>query len=205
MIDYAKFAATPLERAPFDHIVVPGFVRPEAVAAAGARFPGPDLPGVLPVPECSAPDEFGALLAALRTPQMTAAFAAKFGLDLSTDALMVTLRARCRPHDGAIHTDSPLKLVTALIYLNSDWSEAGGRLRLLNGPDDIEDMVAEVPPLAGTLIAFRRTENSWHGHKPYDGVRRAIMLNWMTSVAAARREAGRHAISARVKHWFAAA
>ena len=44
-------------------------------------------------------------------------------------------------------------------------------------------MIAEVPPLAGTLLAFRRSENSWHGHKPFDGLRRAIMLNWMTTAA----------------------
>jgi SM-20-related protein len=115
---------------------------------------------------------------------------------------MVTLRARTRPADGRIHTDSTTKVVTALIYLNGEWSDAGGRLRLLRGPDDIEDMIAEVPPLAGTLIAFRRTANSWHGHKPYDGPRRAIMLNWMTDAATAHRELRRHAVSAGVKRLF---
>ena len=112
---------------------------------------------------------------------------------------MVTLRARTRPVDGQIHTDSETKIVTALIYLNEDWSNQGGRLRLLRGPDDIEDMIAEVPPDAGTLLAFRRTDNSWHGHKPFDGVRRSIMLNWMVDAATMRRELRRHALSAGVK------
>lgn len=199
MIDYAKFATTPLVRSPFDFLVVTGFVRPEAAAAANESFPAPDMPGVLPAPPQCLRDGFGRLLAALRSSRTTEAFAEKFGLALSVDTLMVTLRSRCRPRDGAIHTDSALKQVTALIYLNADWSDAGGRLRLLNGPDDIEDMIAEVPPLAGTLLAFRRSEDSWHGHKPIDGVRRAIMLNWMTSAAAARRESARHAVSARIK------
>ena len=115
------------------------------------------------------------------------------------EPVMVTLRARTRPVDGQIHTDSETKIVTALIYLNEDWSNQGGRLRLLRGPDDIEDMIAEVPPDAGTLLAFRRTDNSWHGHKPFDGVRRSIMLNWMVDAATMRRELRRHALSAGVK------
>ncbi len=81
-------------------------------------------------------------------------------MPLSVDTLMVTLRSRCRLRDGAIHTDSALKQVTALIYLNDGWRDEGGRLRLLNGPGDIDDMIAEVPPLAGTLLAFRRSDNS---------------------------------------------
>ncbi len=63
-------------------------------------------------------------------------------------------------------------------------------------------MIAEVPPIAGTLLAFRRTDNSWHGHRPFDGVRRSIMLNWMTSPAVMRRELRRHALSAGVKSFF---
>jgi hypothetical protein len=59
-----------------------------------------------------------------------------------------------------------------------------------------------VPPIAGTLIAFRRTENSWHGHHPFVGVRRSIMLNWMVDAAAARRELRRHAVTAGLKTLF---
>lgn len=201
LIDLDRFATTPLTRAPFDHLVVPGFLPAAAAHDVAASFPGPDLPGVLPAP-AHAPDAFGRLLARLRAPQTTQAFGRKFGLDLDPATLMVTLRARTRPIDGQIHTDSETKIITALIYLNADWSSDGGRLRLLRGPDDIDDMIAEVPPIAGTLIAFRRTDNSWHGHRPFDGVRRSIMLNWMTDAATMRRELRRHALSAGVKSLF---
>lgn len=204
VLDYAKFAATPPVRAPFAHLVVPGFVRPAAAAAAGRDFPHSDLPGVLPAPENPPDDGFGRLLAALRSPRTTHAFARAFETDLSADTLMVTLRARCRLQDGRIHTDSDTKVVTALIYLNGDWTDSGGRLRLLRGPEDIDDMIAEVPPVAGTLLAFRRSDNSWHGHKPFAGVRRSIMLNWMVDAAAARRELRRHAISAGFKRLLGA-
>ena len=144
----------------------------------------------------------GRLLAELRSPAFTRLFADKYDLPLSATTLMITLRARTRPQDGEIHTDSESKLVTALIYLNEEWSADGGRLRVLRGPNDIEDMEAEVPPDAGTLITFRRSDHSWHGHKPFNGKRKAIMLNWMTDAAAAKREIRRHGFSARVKRLF---
>lgn len=202
MIDYDRFAATPLAHTPYDHMVVSGFVPQADAIAAAASFPAPDLPGVLPAPTHPRDDACGHLLEELRGPRLTQAFADKYNLPLTTDTLMITLRARTRPQDGRIHTDSETKVITALIYLNDDWSSAGGRLRVLRGPDDIEDMAAEVPPLAGTLITFRRCDTSWHGHKPFDGPRKAIMLNWMVDAAAARREALRHTVSASVKSLF---
>ena len=30
---------------------------------------------------------------------------------------------------------------------------------------DLNDIIAEVSPIAGTLLAFKRTDNSWHGHE----------------------------------------
>ena len=68
--------------------------------------------------------------------------------------------------------------------------------------ENIDDMVAEVPPMAGTLLSFRRSNNSWHGHLPFNGVRKAIMFNWMVDQATARRELRRHAVSAGFKSLF---
>src|SRR5215213_4008083 len=77
-IDLERFNRTPLVRKPFDHIVVPGFVPCAAAIAAGAAFPGPDLPGVLPAPAKAPPDAFGALLRSARSSATTRAFATKF-------------------------------------------------------------------------------------------------------------------------------
>ena len=62
------------------------------------------------------------------------------------------------------------------------------KFRILNGPDDVDDFAAEVAPEAGTLAAFRRTDNSYHGHRPFVGVRRYVMFNWMVDQAAVTRE-----------------
>jgi hypothetical protein len=83
--------------------------------------------------------------------------------------------------------------------MNEGWESDGGRLRVLRSGTDLEDSVAEVPPYGGTLLAFKRSDNSWHGHKPHEGPRRAIQLNWVTSQDVVDREQSRHRFSTRVK------
>jgi hypothetical protein len=72
-------------------------------------------------------------------------------------------------------------------------------LRLLRRGDDLDDVIAEVPPEEGTLLTFRRSDNSWHGHQPHVGERRVIQLNWVTSAWVERRERLRHTVSATMK------
>jgi SM-20-related protein len=202
-LDLDGFAAAPLVREPFDHLVLRSFVSTADCAAVRAEFPLSDHGGLAPEPRQETDGALGRLLAALRAPEVTAAFSRKFELPLDPEALMIHLRSRCQAKDGRIHTDSKSKLVTALLYLNETWPHAGGRLRLLRGPSELAAMVAEVPPLDGTLIVFRRTDHSWHGHYPYEGVRRCIMFNWMVDAAAARRETRRHTLSSGLKRLFA--
>jgi SM-20-related protein len=72
-------------------------------------------------------------------------------------------------------------------------------LRLLNGGSDLEDYFMEVGPKGGTMLVFKRADNSWHGHHPYEGPRRAIQINWLTDEAALRREEGRRGLLTKVK------
>ena len=134
--------------------------------------------------------------------EFRAAFEEKFEIDLTDRPTMITVRGRCWEKDGSIHTDSVTKLITVLIYMNSSWEDSGGQLRLLRSGEDLEDYVAEVPPEEGTLIAFRRSDHSWHGHKPFVGPRRVIQLNWVTSQGVLRYETRRHRYSAFLKRLF---
>lgn len=202
MLDFDAFEGVPLCREPFDHLVVPGFLTPEGLQGAREDFPAIARAGLFPLSALTYGPRFATLIDAIQGPALTAAFSRKFGLDLSGHPLMVTVRGRCRRKDGRIHTDTETKIVTALLYLNPAWRDGGGRLRLLRGPGDLDDMIAEVPPDGGTLIAFRRSENSWHGHEPYQGERRYVMFNWMTDDAAAERELARHRASARIKRFL---
>ncbi|MFQ5775498.1 MAG: 2OG-Fe(II) oxygenase [Kiloniellaceae bacterium] len=202
MLDLHAFRATPLSRDPFDFLVVPGFLKAEALPRVRDDFPNITRAGLFPLSEVSYGPRFAELIEEIRSAQLEAAFCEKFGLDLSGNPLMVTVRGRCQKKDGRIHTDTKSKIVTALLYLNAEWEADGGRLRVLRGPDDLNDMIAEVPPHGGTLIAFRPCDNSWHGHMPYEGDRRYVMLNWMSDAAVAVRELGRHRVSAKIKRYL---
>jgi hypothetical protein len=194
-LDLDAFRAALLVREPFDYLILPGFVRPEALTALDADYPEVPGPGSFPVKQVAAGPAFWKLINALRGSEFRAACAEKFDLDLRRRPTTVTVRGRCSPKDGRIHTDSKSKLITILVYPNSSWEADGGRLRLLRSPTDIEAVVAEVPPVAGTLVAFRRSNNSYHGHLPFDGPRRVIQLNWLRSALRARLEMLKHGLS----------
>ena len=197
-IDLDGFRATPLSRDPYDFLIVPGFLRAAAVAAIDADFPAIPKPGSYPVGKLDFGPAFAALIQELLAPEIERAFAEKFSLDLTGRPRTITVRGQCRDKDGKIHTDTKSKIITVLIYMNLHWEADGGRLRVLRSPHDLEDFAAEVRPEAGTLLAFRRSDRSYHGHPSFVGQRRSIQLNWVTSEAVARREAARHSLSA----WF---
>ena len=199
LIDLAALKASPLAREPFNYAVVPQAIRPADAAAIRADFPEIADSGLLPVEATHPGPRFRQLIEELQSVPVARAFSEKFGVDLVGRSQMITVRGRCALKDGRIHTDSVTKLITVLIYFNDPWEAKGGRLRLLRSPTDLQDMIAEVPPEAGTMIAFRRSDLSYHGHEPFEGVRRYVMINWMTSDFAAQRELFRHRVSAKVK------
>lgn len=191
--------ATALCRDPFDFVVVEDFVRRDELARVVADFPQIRGHGSYPAASLRYGPAFGCLLAALTESMLRAAIEEKFEIDLSGRPTLVTVRGKSDGKDGRIHTDSADKIVTLLLYLNPGWEPAAGRLRLLRGPSDIEDFVREVAPIAGTMLAFRRSERSFHGHYPHVGERRVLQLNWVTEAAVVRRELSRHYWSARLK------
>jgi hypothetical protein len=198
-IDLVAFRATPLIRTPFEHLIVPGFIRREACPGILEAFPVLDRPGSFPLSETTFGPAFQALIDELGGPAMRRAFEEKFGIDLTGRPAMVTVRGQCQQSDGKIHTDAVSKIITVLVYMNPKWEQSGGRLRLLRSATDLDDVIIEVPPEEGTLLAFRRSDNSWHGHKPFVGPRRVVQLNWVTDGWVVRREIGRHRVSAWIK------
>ena len=198
-LDLAAFRATPLVREPFDYLVVPGFVRPEARAAINASYPEIKRPGSFPLSELTYGPAFANLAAELNGDEMRRTFEEKFGIDLTGRPTMTTARGCCSARDGRIHTDTSSKIITVLIYMNSKWEAAGGRLRLLRSADNLDDVILEVPPEEGTLLCFRRSNNSFHGHKPFVGQRRVLQFNWVTEQRIVDRELKRHRFSAWTK------
>ena len=199
LIDLARLRDSPLRRDPFDFVVVENFLASENRSAVVDEFPAVPGHGSYPLSTLSCSPLFGRLMRELESAEMRAAIADKFALDLDGRPTMITLRGYSDGKDGGIHTDSLTKLITVLIYMNHEWSAPAGRLRVLRGPNDLADYAAEIPPLAGTLIAFRRSDASFHGHEAHVGKRQSIQLNWVTDAGVVRRELGRHVWSARLK------
>jgi len=191
--------AAPVVREPFDYLILKDFVRPEQAAAIGRDYPAIDKPGSFTLEDVGVSGALEGLIAELDGTEFRAAVAKKFDLDLSDLPTMFTVRGVCGAEDGQIHTDSKTKIITVLLYLNEAWAPDGGRLRLLRNGEDLEDIVAEVPPDFGTLLVFRRSENSWHGHKPFAGPRRVVQMNWVTSNRTVAWQQFRHRVSAAVK------
>jgi hypothetical protein len=198
-LDLEAFQAAPLVRKPFEYLVLPGFLKPAAAAEINRDYPIIENPGSFPVEELTCGPAFARFIETLQGPEVRAAFEEKFGIDLTGRPTMLTVRGRCGTRDGNIHTDATSKIITVLIYMNPSWEGTGGCLRLLRSPTDIEDVLVEVPPREGTLVAFRRSDNSFHGHKLFIGPRRVIQLNWVTSRRTQRYENLRHRASAWVK------
>jgi hypothetical protein len=195
-IDVEAVRRVELAREPFPYLMVPRFVRGASIDAINADFPPVTHPGSFPLPTLSYGPAFQSFMDAIRGPEFTQVLSEKLGLELSKRPTMVTVRGQSAARDGQIHTDSRSKLVTVLIYMNSKWESPTGRLRLLRSPDNLNDVIAEVPPDEGTLLVFQNAPNAWHGFEPFDGPRRVIQLNWVTNARVVWWEQTRHKVSA---------
>ena len=199
ILDFDKLAATALERDPYEHVVVERFVRPDEFPKVAADFPELPGPGLHPPSAVELKGAFATMLEEFNSDRFRDIIAEKFSVDLKGRPLMATIRGFTRARDGQIHTDSETKIITVLIYLNNSWDKEGGNLRLLRNGTDIEDYAKEISPIEGTLLVFKRSDHSWHGHLPFEGPRRAIQLNWVTDRFTAFKENARHFMGSKLK------
>jgi len=196
--DWENFRATPLNRDPYEHVIVNGFVKREALQKVNADYPHIEDTGSFPVESLKFGPGFQQMVDALESEEFRSAFEEKFQVDLSGRPTTITVRGRCAGADGQIHTDSVGKIITILIYLNPVWDNSVGRLRLLRAKN-IEDVVAEIVPSSGNLVAFLRSDHSWHGHLPFTGERRVLQFNWVVNKRNQTIVLLRHRLSASVK------
>jgi len=191
LIDIEKFRAAKLASDPYDYVIVPGFIRTEAFEPILKDYPEIKERGSFALSTLTYGPVFAQLLDELKGDAFAAAVGEKFSISLAGTPNMITVRGACGKKDGSIHTDTESKILSLLLYMNPSWETDGGRLRLLRSKN-IEDVAAEVPPVAGTLLIFRRCDHSWHGHKPFVGPRKVVQLNWITDAKFADRNDARH-------------
>ena len=195
MLELEKLQQAERHTEPFEYVIVPQFIAPDALERVHHDFPSIQKGGSFPVESLDYGPAFGELVNALRGDALRQTFEQVFDMDLSERPTTLTVRGHTRKKDGKIHTDSKTKLITVLLYLNQTWDSEGGRLRLLRSPDDLDDAITEIEPAGGMLVAFRCRENAWHGHKSFEGQRRSLQLNWVVDESAAQSSSKRHRLS----------
>jgi SM-20-related protein len=195
-IQIGRLETTSVDPNPFDHVIVPSFLGPETVHAVNDTFPNIKSCGSHILKNYGPRATISDVIAELDGPEFEEAIENKFNISLSPYPKLYSLRAHTRAKDGRIHTDSKDKIVTVLLYLNRDWPFASGRLRLLRSGTSLEDYVAEISPDNGTLLAFKRSDTSWHGHLPFVGPRRALQMNWVSDCRRSYWHVLRHTVSA---------
>lgn len=198
-IDFEALEGATLRTDPYEHLVVPGIVPPGALEAVNRDFPLLHDAGSYPVDALSHGPAFEAFWKEVQAPEFRHAIERKFGLDLTDYPLMATVRGFCQQSDGAIHTDSKTKVITVLFYFEETWPHEGARLRILRSGEDLEDYADEVAPCGGTMLAFRRSERSFHGHKPHEGRRRTMQIHWVEPKRVQGSERKRRRLGWRLK------
>jgi hypothetical protein len=179
LININALRSAQLQTDPYDYLVAPGFLSADALEQVNRDYPAIDTAANHALENLSYGPAFAALMEELRDSALASVLGEKFDLDLVSLPTTVTVRKFSERTDGNIHTDHKSKIITVLVYFNEKWEHADGQLRLLRSKDDINDYAAQVPPVGGTLLAFRRTDHSWHGHTRYVGERRMIQLNYL--------------------------
>ncbi|MEA3242900.1 MAG: 2OG-Fe(II) oxygenase [Pseudomonadota bacterium] len=179
VLNLAAFDRAPLNSEPFDFLVVKDAIESDMVEVLNRDYPKIDKPTNYDPGDLDYGPSFKQLLKELDSSEFERHVASKFAVDLSGAKKTITVRKYSEPSDGHIHTDHWSKIITLLVYFNPQWDQDGGRLRILRSCGNIEDYSAEVTPLGGTVLAFRRSDKSWHGYKSFDGERRMIQMSWV--------------------------
>ena len=179
IVNYDALRQGEVQRDPFDYLVVPGFISPETLKSVNADYPAIDTAANHALEGLSYGPQFGQLMDEMMGTEFAEVMGEHFDMELASLPNTVTVRKYCERTDGNIHTDHKSKIITVLVYFNETWDHEEGQLRMLRSNSDIEDYAAQVPPLGGTLLAFRRTDHSWHGHTQFVGERRMVQLNYL--------------------------
>ena len=187
---------------PYPYFIVENSIVESEVQAVVADFPKLTQGGSYNLEDVEIKPNFDRLLKSVDTPEFRQILTDKFGVNVMEHPMMITLRGFSRQKDGRIHSDSKSKLLTILIYLNESWDAETGRLRILNNKDDINNYVAEINAGPGSLVAFKVTDNGWHGYIPYEGQRQSIQINFLTSEKANAKHKFFHGLSAKMKKIF---
>lgn len=196
---------TEVRHEPFPFMIAHGQLPDDARSDLERDFPRYSSAGFFPYDPADCGPSVNTLVEHLTAPEFARAVGKRLGIEnLGQYPTLVTLCRSLNKRHGTIHTDSRSKIATALLYLNAQWPDTSdGCLRFLHRIDNIDDVVVpELKPLFGEFAVFKRCENSFHGHLPYEGERRVIQVAWLTSEEEKLRKTKRGKFSRAFKKLF---
>jgi len=177
------------------------FLNEEDHKKIATDFPNINKGGSFPSNSVSYGDSIQSLIDCLEGDQMRSILENKFQVELKDKPVVSTFRGYSRIKDGKIHSDSKTKIITVLLYLNENWDASSGLLRLLKEKDNIDSYITEIPASMGSMVAFKVTNNCWHGFIPFEGKRCSIQLNYLYKEALSQHKI-RHKLSSLFKKLF---
>jgi len=198
-------AATRVAREPFAFVIAHDQLPRSAQQQLAEDFPRYGSAGFFPYDAEDCGPSINRLVGEITARPFADALGERLGIpNLGSYPTLVTICRALNKRHGTIHTDSRSKVATALLYFNESWPDTSdGCFRFLNRVDDIDDLAApEIKPLYGELAAFKRADNSFHGHLPYEGERRVIQVAWLTSEEEKARKTQRGRLSRLFKKIF---
>ena len=207
LLDPARLARadTVVHAQPFAFLIARGQLPDDARAELAADFPRYPSAGFFPHEAKDCGPSLNRLIDELTSREFADAIGARLGIpDLGEYPSLVTICRSLNKRHGTIHTDSRSKIATALLYLNPKWPDTSdGCLRFLHHIDNIDDVIVpELKPLYGEFAVFKRCDNSFHGHLPFEGERRVIQIAWLTSEEEKLRKTKRGKFSRSFKKIF---
>jgi len=198
-LDWQALEKAQLQREPFDYFQLANVLTDACAKGVAADFPAISGTGSYSLQDARPGPALKALVEDLESDRFRDLMGRVFGIDLEGKPVLVTLRGHCGSQDGKIHTDSESKILSILLYLNPDWTGPDGELRMLRSETDLDDYAAQIPAGMGSIVAFRRSENSWHGHTLFHGERRVLQINYLHSARNSLVSELRHRFSALTK------
>ncbi|MEO7813976.1 MAG: hypothetical protein ABIR87_00860 [Sphingomicrobium sp.] len=199
LLDLDHIGEASVRPSPYPFFVVPNALVAARAADIAAAFPTIDRPGAISVDQTDHHPLFAQLLDDLRSDAFRAIIADKLDLDLDQRDIVINVRGQVRLTDGNIHTDTPSKLATVLLYFDPPDAASDTGLRILRGSRNLDDAVEEIPSTLGSMLVFKVTPDCWHGHKPFVGQRHSLQLNYLSGVKTIGKHQLAHRLIGRAK------
>ena len=199
MLDLTRIRNAPVKTEPYPYFVVEGAIAAKDAPKVAKDFPEIDRPGAINVHDTDYGPAFATLLDDLQGSDFRRLIADKLDVDLDARDIVINVRGQMRLTDGNVHTDTPSKLVTVLLYFNEPGEMDKTSLRILKNGRDLDDFVEEVQPRLGNMRVFKVTPDCWHGHKAVPGRRLSLQLNYLSGIQTRGKHQLAHRLVGRMK------